>query len=63
VSAGSARQRAAADRAKAPAPAAEKAPQDSRVSSLRARLLALPYHYEDEHGLICNATPLGKVDG
>lgn len=41
---------------------AENAPQDSRVSSLRSRLLAVPHHYEDENGVICGSTPLGKVD-
>jgi hypothetical protein len=56
-----ARRRAIAQRANAES--AEQAPQDSHISSLRARLLALPYVHEDENGVIRNATPLGKVDG
>lgn len=56
----SARRKAiAAQRSEQPA---ESAPQDSRISSLRARLAALPHHYEDENGVMRNATPLGKVD-
>lgn len=41
----------------------ENVPEDPHITSLRARLLALPYHYEDESGVIRNSTPAGKVDG
>ncbi len=50
-------------RKKASPQPAENAPEDPRITSLRARLAALKHHRADDSGVIRNATPLGKVDG
>lgn len=40
----------------------ERAPEDSRISWLRARLLALPRHFEDAAGVIRSTKLTDETD-